>query len=98
MSMKILAIEKEQAGLASANFEPYLKPEAKHVYDLQQKGVIREIYFNQNREAVLILECENLKVAGEVLKDFPLVKNGLISFDLMVLKPYSGFSRLMTND
>ena len=43
--MKILALEKELPGLTANNFEPLLKAEAKHVYDLQQKGVIREIYF-----------------------------------------------------
>ena len=96
--MKILALEKELPGLTANNFEPLLKAEAKHVYDLQQKGVIREIYFNQHHEAVLILECESLKVAKDLLNDFPLVKNNLITFELIELKPYSGLTRLMTND
>ena len=96
--MKILAFEKEKPGLTSSDFAPYLNAEAKHVYDLQQKGIIREVYFNQCHEAVLILECESLKEAEELLNDFPLKKNDLIDFELMELKPYSGFSRLMTND
>ncbi len=96
--MKILALEKEKPGLTSNDFAPYLNAEAKHVYELQQSGIVREIYFNQNHEAVLILECENLGAADKLLSNFPLVKNGLITFELMELKPYSGFSRLMTND
>jgi hypothetical protein len=96
--MKILALEKEKSGLTSNDFVPYLNAEAKHVYALQQKGIVREIYFNQNHEAVLILECENLNIAEGLLNNFPLVKNGLINFELMELRPYSGFSRLMTNN
>ena len=96
--MKILAIEKENPNLSSADFAPYLNAEAKHVYDLQQQGIIREIYFNQNHEAILMLECINLSEAEEILNKFPLKQNGLITFQLMELKPYTGFSRLMLND
>ncbi len=92
--MKILAIEKEKPGQASKDFAPYLNAEAKHVYDLQQKGIVREIYFNQHYQAVLILECESIQATEELLKDFPLVKNDLITFELMELSPYTGFSRL----
>jgi muconolactone delta-isomerase len=92
--MKILAIEKEKPGLTAKDFTPHSKNEAKHVYELQQKGIVREIYFNQEHNAVLILECKDLKEGESILSEFPLVKNGLISFELMELKPYSGFSRL----
>lgn len=92
--MKILAIEKEKPGLSADDFKPYLKSEAQYVWEMQQKGIIREIYFNQLHNAVLVLECDNLSAAKELLNNFPLVKNGLIIFELMELNPYSGFERL----
>ena len=92
--MKILAIEKEKEGLTALEFKPYLEDEAKKVWELQQSDIIREIYFNNENHAVLILECADINEAKNILNELPLVKNELISFKLMSLSPYSGFSRL----
>ena len=93
--MKILAIENETQNTGSEAFEPYLKSEAARVWDLYQADFIREIYFRQDRsEAVLVLECENITAAREILKSLPLVRVGLIAFDLIPLRSYPGFSRL----
>jgi len=95
--MKFIAIEKELCGTAASELEPHLKDEAKAVYELQQTGEIREIYFREDRnEAVLILECPDLQSAREILETLPLVKNNLIDFDLIPLKPYPGLARLFT--
>jgi len=40
------------------------------------------------------LECASVEEAKAHLARLPLVKNGLIKFEIMVLKPYSGFARL----
>jgi hypothetical protein len=93
--MKFIALEIEKANATAADFEPHLKNEARHVWELQQQGVIREIYFRADQHtAVLILECESLSHAQELLSSFPLVQQGLIHFDIIPLIPYSGFSRL----
>lgn len=92
--MKILAIEKEKPGLRPVNFEPHLEDEASNVWKLYLEGFIREIYFNETNNAVLVLEAEDKNSAQKKLNEFPLVKEGLITFDLVELKPYSGLSRL----
>lgn len=93
--MKILAIEKETPGITPAQFKPYLRDEALRVWELYQAGVIRELYFRQDKpEAVLVLECANAGEAGHVLDSLPLVKAGLITFELLPLAPYPGFARL----
>ena len=94
--MKILAIEKEKPGLRPVNFEPHLEDEASNVWKLYLDGFVREIYFNEKHNAVLVLEAENKIEAQKKLDEFPLVKKGLISFELTELKPYSGFSRLFS--
>ncbi len=95
--MKFIAIEKELCGTSSSDFVPHLKEEAKAVYELQQSGDLREIYFREDRnEAVLILECPDLQTTREILDTLPLVKNKLIDFELIPLKPYPGLSRLFT--
>jgi muconolactone delta-isomerase len=93
--MKILALEKEVPGVAAAAFEPHLQAEAARVWELQQTGVLREIYFRQDRrEAVLILECADGEEARQVLGTLPLVRAGLIAFVVIPLVPYPGLARL----
>ena len=93
--MKILAIEKEMPGLTREHFEPHLKAEAARAWELYQAGVLRELYFDQDRHvAVLMLECADVTEAQQVLATLPLVKEGRITFDLLPLAPYPGFGRL----
>ena len=92
--MKILALEHTKEGLTAQDFKPYLVQEAKKVWELQQDNIIREIYFNNEKNAVLILECADINEAENILNELPLVEKGLISFRLMSLSPYPGFSRL----
>lgn len=95
--MKILALENKIPGKISGDFAPYLKDEAYRVWELYQAGVIREIYFRQERnEAVLVLECEDPTQADETLNTLPLVQQKLIRFELIPLVPYPGFGRLFS--
>ena len=93
--MKILALEKETPGVTGKQFKPHLRAEAARVWELHQAGVLREIYFSQDKhEAVLMLECADAAEAQQVLSTLPLVKEGLITFEVIPLIPYSGFARL----
>jgi len=92
--MKFLAIETTKEGVTAKDFAPYLEQETNKVWELQQNSIIREIYFNERHNAVIVLECKNSEEAKIVLDSLPLVKNKLISFEIMALLPYSGFSRL----
>jgi hypothetical protein len=93
--MKILAVEKEMPGVREKEFKPHLRAEAAQAWELYQAGVFREMYFRQDWPgAVLILECTDVEQAREVLNTLPLVQEGLISFDIIPLLPYPGFSRL----
>jgi hypothetical protein len=93
--MKILALEQDIPGITNEKFRPHLKAEAARVWELYQTGVLREIYFRQDRHsAVLVLECTDLEDANAVLDSLPLVREGLIRFDLIPLIAYPGFARL----
>ncbi|HLO30616.1 MAG TPA: muconolactone Delta-isomerase family protein [Anaerolineales bacterium] len=93
--MKILAMEIETDGVTPEQFQPHLKAEARSVWELYQRGTIREYYFRADRsEAVLVLECSDTNEAQRVLASLPLVQAGLISFEVIPLIPYPGFARL----
>ena len=93
--MKFLAIEKELNSANPENENDTLVREAARVYELYLSGSLREIYFNENHCAVLILECESLNTAEILLSTLPLVQKGLISFEIMKLNPYTGFNRII---
>ena len=93
--MKILAIEQELPGAVPQDFQTHGKAEARRAWQLYQEGIFREMYFRQDQpSAILILECESVEQAEEILNTLPLVKAGLIAFDLIPLKAYPGFERL----
>ncbi|UCC54133.1 MAG: hypothetical protein JSV68_09195 [Anaerolineaceae bacterium] len=95
--MKILACEREVPGVRDEKFSPHLREEAARVWELYQAGVLREIYFRQDRSsAVLVLECADVGEARMVLDTLPLAKEELIAFDIIPLAPYPGFARLFT--
>jgi ASC-1-like (ASCH) protein len=93
--MKILAIENETEGVEWDNLEDLLKDEAQHVYHLYLSDSLREIYFTENKNAILVMETEDKKAAIKLLDTLPLVKSGKIKFEVMELKPYTGYERIM---
>ncbi|HEX3045183.1 MAG TPA: superoxide dismutase [Bacillota bacterium] len=94
--MKILALEKSISNTAADDFKPHLKAEAYRAWELYQAGIIRELYFDQNHNAVIIMECDDIHDANGILQSLPLVKAGVITFEVIALNPYSGFSRLFS--
>jgi muconolactone delta-isomerase len=93
--MKILAIETQLKKLNANSDKIILKLEALVVLGLQEKGILREMYFDENHCAVLILECTDKTEAEKILSGLPLVKSGFIQFEIKELHPYTGFSRLI---
>ena len=95
--MRVLAIEKERPAINPEDFKQYLEEEALQIWKLQQRDFVREVYFREDQSsAVLILECDSIQQANEVLTELPLVKNRLIEFEVIPLKPYPGFARLFS--
>ena len=97
--MKILALEKELPDVTDKGFQADTKSEALRVWELYQTGTLREIYFRDDRnEAVLMLECSDTAEAQDILGSLPLVKAGLITFEVIPLVPYPGFARLFETE
>lgn len=93
--MKVLALEMELPGADETAFQTIAKEEAARAWELYQAGIIRELYFRQDRpEVVLVLECAGVEEARHILATLPFVEAGLIGFELVPLVAYSGFERL----
>jgi muconolactone delta-isomerase len=93
--MRVLALEKDLPGVLPGSFGPHLKAEARHVWELLQAGIVRDIWFTAtDHNAVIMLECESPEEAERILAAFPLVQAGLIRFEILPLVAYDGFVRL----
>ncbi len=94
--MKILAIERDAKGVDwNAVGQDLLKQEAVEIYRMYLARQLREHYFNEHKCAVLVLECDDMEQARNLLGKLPLVKDGLVDFDVMELRPYTGYERLI---
>jgi muconolactone delta-isomerase len=97
--MKILALEHELRNATAEQFQRHANEEARRVWDLQQAGIIREVYFRADKnEAVLVLECASVIEASEVIETLPFVQAKLITFEIIPLKAYPGFERLFAGN
>ena len=96
--MKFLAIEKEVAGVKPQDFNNKLKQEESlKVWELYQTGIIRELYFRSDlNTAVMVLECQDAQQAKKFLDTLPLIRENLITFEVIPLIPYPGFGRLFS--
>jgi len=95
--MKILAISRYLKDVDWEKMNETLKHEAYEAYKLYLNEKVREIYFTENDDAVLILECKNIIEARLLLNKLPLVREKIISFKFHELRPYNGYSRIIVN-
>jgi len=93
--MKFLAIEKENVNSPGHFTGELLMEEARKVHELYLSGMLREIWFNDDHCAVLMLDCPDRKMAEDTLAGLPLVQKGLIRFELKELKHYNGYERII---
>ena len=97
--MRIIALEREREGATTDQYRALAASEARKLWELQQAEFIREAHFRRDmNSAVLILEADSEKAAAERLSELPFVRENLIEFELIPLRPYPGFERLFTDE
>ncbi|MEI6683720.1 MAG: hypothetical protein WCO44_13875 [Bacteroidota bacterium] len=92
--MKILAVEKNVCQIDPDKERKTLSEQAIAIYELYHDEIVREFYFNENHEAILVMEYTSISACEELLHDLPLAKHGLTRFELMEMRPYTGFERV----
>lgn len=93
--MKFLCLDQPLPGATFEKYQPHLQEELRHTWASYKSGVLRDIYFRQDRPGVAIfLECGSLDEANKVLAEFPLVKAKLIRFDIIPLGAFVNWELL----
>ena len=68
--MKLLCLDVPKPGASLEKYQPHMVNEARHGWKLYKSGVIREIYFRQDRPGVAILaEADSVEAAKKELGD-----------------------------
>jgi len=97
--MKLLCLDIPQPGASLEKYLPHMKDEARHAWQSYKCGIIRDIYFRQDRPGVAIIaECASVEAARQALRDFPLAKAGLIDWDIIPLGPFLNWETLFAAD
>lgn len=93
--MKFLCLDVPQPGATLEKYQPHLLGEVRYGWQLYKSGVVRDIYFRQDRAGVAIIaEAESIDAARDALADFPLAKAGLIGWDVIPLGPFINWEAL----
>ena len=72
--------------------------EAAAVWDLYASDVVVEMYLPGNPGAVLVVETTTKEEAEKMLAGLPLIKAGLIDYELIELRPFGNFERLFDGE
>lgn len=71
------------------------RAEARRAWDLYQAGIFREVSFRTDaHRSVIVLEAPDEAAARAALDSLPFVQAGILSFELVGLRPYDGWARL----
>jgi hypothetical protein len=90
--MKVLVIIHRNSDRAAEDFAALLEPGAAHTRRLYAEGTAREIYSRADGNgSVLILEADNEGHAKAIADELPVIKAGLMHYEIYGLKPYRAF-------
>lgn len=93
--MKFLCLDVPKPGASMEAYQPHMMDEARHGWQMYTGGIIRDIYFRQDRPGVAIIaEVESVEAAKAALAEFPLAKAGLIGWEVIPLGPFTNWELL----
>ncbi len=97
--MKIIAVDRILPTATEENIRGVVIKEALHTWLLYTKDIVREMNFRKDRPGVvLVLECENAQEAKRILSTFPMVKAGVIDFEIIPVGHFVPFGTLLDQE
>ena len=97
--MKLFAIDRIRPTATEETIRGVVIHEALHIWMLYSKDIVREAYFRKDRPGViLVLEAENVAEAKAILATFPMVKSGVIEFEIIPVGHFVPFGTLLDQD
>lgn len=93
--MQFLALSRRLDGTTPDMLAPLAADEARAAWQLHAQGVLRSVHMCPERPgSMIVLECATLDDARATLAQLPMVKAGLIAFEVSRMLPYTGWTAL----
>jgi hypothetical protein len=93
--MQFLILARMAEGISVEQVLPHVKAEAEAVWQKYSADILRSIhYITDMSGAVLMCEAANLEAMQEIAAQFPMAQAGVLKFEILPLKPYTGFESL----
>jgi hypothetical protein len=93
--MKMLCLDRPRPGATPSQYAPHMQDELRQTWEHYKAGIFRDIYFRQDRPGVAIfVEYDSTAEAEQALAELPLVKAGLIDFEVIPLGPFTNWELL----
>jgi hypothetical protein len=93
--MQFLALSRRLEGTTPEKLGAHAADEAREAWRLHTEGVLRSVHLCPDRPgSVIVLECSSLEEAQVALQRLPMVRAGLIAFEVSRMLPYTGWAAL----
>lgn len=87
--VQVLALDRILPGATEDKLKALLPEEARQALNLYLGGHVRQWYFRQDRPgAIFVLEVNSLDEARQLMAGLPMVRAGLVDYDLVPIGPY----------
>jgi len=96
--MQVLAIERFIDEKAAHNAQTLMKQNEPHIMQLYEEGIIQAYWSRGDRPGtVLLIESDSVESVKKILHAFPLVKQKIVTYNIVPLEPYQ-IEQLLAED
>ena len=97
--MQFLALSRRLEGTTPERLAPLATDEARVAWQLHAEGLLRSVHLCPERPgSAIVLECASIDDAQAALQRLPMVRAGLIAFDVSRMLPYTGWAALFREE
>jgi Muconolactone delta-isomerase len=93
--MQVLVIARVKPGIPMEQVLPFVSAEAAQVWEFYASEQIRQMYYVADMSgAVMLWEGESVESVTQEVQKLPMLKEGILTCEILPLKPYTGYSSL----
>ncbi|AFY96483.1 hypothetical protein [Chamaesiphon minutus] len=93
--MQVLVIARVKAGISIDRVLPLVSAEAAQVWEFCTVEQIRQMYYIADMSgAVMLWEGESVESVTQETQKLPMVKEGILTCEVLPLKSYTGYASL----
>lgn len=86
---------RDATGVSTEQVFPHIKAEAEAVWQQYSAEVVRSFHYIADMSgAVLFCEASDLQTMQAIAAEFPMAKAGVLAFEILPLKSYTGLEAL----